>query len=52
MDRLLMNMVRGMMRRTKDKDGIQNEMTAAMKNSYNHSSREFVEPLVSYVKTL
>lgn len=52
MDRLLMNMVRGMMRRTKDKDGIQNEMTAAMKNSYDHSSREFVEPLVSYVKTL
>lgn len=52
MDRLIMTMVRGVMRRMKDKDGMQNEMIAAMKNSYDHSSRESIEPLVSQVKAL
>lgn len=51
-DKLVMNMVRGIMRKMKDKDGTQNEMIGAMKNSYDHSSREFIESLVSYVKAL
>jgi len=52
LDKLLMSMVRGMMQRAKDKDGTQDGMADAMKNSYDHSSRESIEPLVSYVKSL
>ena len=51
-DKLLITMYRGMMRMMKDKDGTQNEMVSAMKNSYDHSSRGSIEPLVSFVKTL
>lgn len=52
LDKLLMTMVKGIMGRMKDKDGTQNEMVAAMKNSYDHSSRASIEPLVSFIKTL
>ena len=51
-DKLIMTMVRNVMRRIKDKDGNQDPMIAAMKNSYDHSSRESIEPLVNYVKSL
>ena len=52
LDKLLITMVRGIMSMMKDKDGKQNEMVSAMKNSYDHSSRESIEPLVSYVRSL
>lgn len=51
-DKLLITMVRGVMGMMKDKDGTPNEMVSAMKNSYDHSSRESIEPLVSYVRSL
>jgi len=51
-DKVIMTIIRGIMRRMKDKDGTQDGMAAAMKNSYDHSSRESIEPLVSYVKSL
>jgi menaquinone-dependent protoporphyrinogen IX oxidase len=51
-DKLVMSMVKGVVRRIKDKDGTQDAMLAAMKNSYDHSSREYIDPLVEYVKSL
>lgn len=51
-DKLIMTMVSGMMRRMKDKNRSQNEMVSAMKNSYDHSSRDSIEPLVTYVRSL
>lgn len=51
-DKLIMTTVRDVMRRIKEKDGNQDPMIAAMKNSYDHSSRESIEPLVNYVKSL
>lgn len=52
LDKLMLSMARVLLSRMKDKDGTQNEMVAAMKNSYDHSSRESIEPLVSYVRSL
>ncbi len=51
-DRVIMTMVRNVMRRTKDKDGTRDDMISAMKNSYDHSSRESIEPLVNDVRAL
>jgi len=51
-DKLILTTFRNVMRRIKDKDGDQHAMLAAMKNSYDHSSRESIKPLVNYVKSL
>lgn len=51
-DKVIMNLVKGIMSRVKDKDGTTDEMVLAMRNSYDYSSKESTEPLVSYVRTL
>jgi len=51
-DKVIMTIIRGIMRRMKDKDGTQDGIAAAMKNSCDHSSRESIEPLVSYIRSL
>ncbi|MEL7626453.1 MAG: flavodoxin domain-containing protein [Anaerolineaceae bacterium] len=52
LDKFFMSIARGMMRRMKDNEDAQNSMVADMKNSYDHSSREYIKPLVDYVKSI
>jgi len=51
MDKIIMSIAKAMLSRVKDQNGTAGETLAAMKNSYDHSSREFIEPLTSYVKS-
>jgi menaquinone-dependent protoporphyrinogen IX oxidase len=48
-DKLIMSVVRMIMRGMKEKEG-SDQMVQAMKNSYDYSSRGYIEPLISYVR--
>ncbi len=51
MDKIIIAIAKVMLGRVKNKDGMAREMLAAMQGSYDHSSRELIEPLISYVKS-